>query len=61
MRLPCLKCSGESLGCEECHGSGNAKCEARGCDEDAICFNEDGKCLCEDCFTEWCCEAHARS
>lgn len=35
--------------CDACDGGGSAKCEARGCDEDAICFNEDGEALCEDC------------
>ena len=39
--------------CEECHGSGTAKCEARGCGDDAVLFNDDGEALCEDCFAEW--------
>lgn len=47
--------------CERCDGSGNEKCEARGCDENAIAFNEDGEALCEDCLTEWITENFARS
>jgi len=39
--------------CEACNGSGTQKCEARGCDEDAIAFNDDGDALCEDCLFEW--------
>lgn len=39
--------------CEICNGSGNQTCEARGCDEHAVCFNDDGEALCEDCFAEW--------
>ena len=46
--------------CEVCEGSGHETCEARGCNEKAVCHNEDGEALCEDCFTEWCCEVHAR-
>lgn len=29
-------------------------CEASGCDEDAVAFNDDGEALCEDCLLEWC-------
>lgn len=47
--------------CEACDGSGNQKCEARGCSENAIAFNEDGEALCEDCFCEWQTKAFARS
>lgn len=39
--------------CEACDGSGNQKCEARGCNENAIAFNGDGEALCEDCLAEW--------
>lgn len=39
--------------CDECDGSGNARCEARGCSENAVVFNDDGEALCEDCFAEW--------
>lgn len=38
--------------CEECEGSGSAVCEARGCKEKAVAFNEDGEALCEDCLLE---------
>lgn len=38
--------------CEECEGSGSAVCEARGCKEQAVAFNEDGEALCEDCLLE---------
>lgn len=47
--------------CESCEGSGHQKCDARGCDENAVCFNEDGEALCEDCFSEWATENFARS
>lgn len=39
--------------CEDCGGSGNMVCEARGCHENAIAFNGDGEALCEDCLLEW--------
>lgn len=39
--------------CEECGGSGNMVCEARGCRELAVSFNDDGEALCEDCLAEW--------
>lgn len=39
--------------CDECDGSGNAICEARGCKENAVVFNDDGEALCENCFSEW--------
>lgn len=39
--------------CEACDGSGNQRCEARGCDENAVAFNDDGEALCEDCLLEW--------
>ena len=45
--------------CEACDGSGNFKCQSRGCDEDAVGFNEDGEALCEDCMIEWQTEAFA--
>lgn len=35
--------------CEACNGSGNQTCEARGCTEKAVAFNDDGEALCEDC------------
>lgn len=44
--------------CPVCEGSGTAKCEARGCDEDAVAFNDDGEALCPDCLTEWMMAAH---
>lgn len=59
MRLCCICCSGAGAvephhadPCEDCGGSGNQKCESRGCDEDAIGFDEDGRALCEDCLFE---------
>ena len=39
--------------CEDCSGSGNMACEARGCRENAVVFNDDGEARCEDCLTEW--------
>lgn len=39
--------------CTECDGSGNAKCEAHGCDEYAVAFNDDGEALCELCLADW--------
>jgi hypothetical protein len=39
--------------CDACDGSGNATCDARGCKEAAIAFNDDGEALCEDCLAEW--------
>lgn len=39
--------------CDDCDGSGNMMCEARGCDEQAVAFNDDGEALCEDCLMEW--------
>lgn len=47
-------------GCEFCEGSGNQKCEERGCSQDAIVFDEDGRALCEDCHIEWVTETFAR-
>lgn len=39
--------------CPHCKGSANQVCETRGCDEDAVGFNDDGEALCEDCLLEW--------
>lgn len=39
--------------CEECEGSGNARCDHRGCTNNAVAFDEDGRALCEDCLEEW--------
>lgn len=39
--------------CEACDGSGNETCHARGCNEQAVSFNDDGEALCEDCMIEW--------
>ena len=39
--------------CTACEGSGNQTCEARGCSEPAIAFNDDAEALCEDCLAEW--------
>lgn len=39
--------------CPACSGSGKQRCEARGCKEPAIAFNDDGEALCEGCLTEW--------
>lgn len=39
--------------CEACEGSGNQTCEARGCTETAVAFNEDGEAFCEDCLAQW--------
>lgn len=60
MRLPCSKCQGEGndpwdAACEGCGGSGTQGCEARGCKDQAIGFDEDGRALCEDCLSEWAC------
>lgn len=38
--------------CPYCHGSGTAICEAGGCDEPAIAFDDDGRALCEDCLSD---------
>lgn len=43
--------------CEACDGSGNQRCDARGCKENAIAFDEDGRALCEECLAEWQIEA----
>lgn len=39
--------------CPACKGSANQVCEARGCSEDAVGFNDDGEAMCEDCLLEW--------
>lgn len=39
--------------CPVCEGSGNAPCDARGCKEPAVAFNDDGEALCEDCLADW--------
>ena len=39
--------------CDACEGSGNQVCEERGCDEPAVCFDDDGRALCGDCHFEW--------
>lgn len=39
--------------CPVCDGSGYQVCEARGCDQPAIAFNDDGEALCDDCLMEW--------
>ena len=39
--------------CETCDGSGSHACEARGCIEIAVAFNEDGEAFCEDCIAQW--------
>jgi hypothetical protein len=39
--------------CEVCDGSGDHMCDARGCVEKAVAFNDDGEALCEDCLAEW--------
>jgi DnaJ-class molecular chaperone len=39
--------------CDACKGSGNQACEARGCSEPAVAFNDDGEALCEDCLSDW--------
>lgn len=39
--------------CDACDGSGAQVCDGRGCTEPAVCFNEDGQALCEDCFMAW--------
>ena len=43
--------------CEACEGDGQQRCEARGCSEKAVAFNDDGEALCEDCLAEWAMEA----
>lgn len=47
--------------CEACDGTGNQECEERGCHENAVCFDEDGRALCEDCHMQWITENFARS
>lgn len=39
--------------CDACEGGGDHMCEARGCTEKAVAFNDDGEALCEDCLAEW--------
>ena len=39
--------------CDACDGSGNQRCESRGCNAVAVAFNDDGEALCEDCLFEW--------
>lgn len=39
--------------CPVCEGSGNQVCEARGCDQPANGFNDDGEAMCADCLSEW--------
>lgn len=39
--------------CDVCDGSGDQQCEARGCKEPAVAFNDDGEALCADCLMEW--------
>ena len=39
--------------CDVCEGSGSLTCEAKGCKEDAVGFNDDGEALCGDCLLEW--------
>jgi hypothetical protein len=65
--LTCTKCGGEGRRynsyefdtgqCEACEGSGHHLCEAKGCNEPATAFNDDGEALCQDCFFEWTTEA----
>lgn len=43
--------------CEACEGDGQQRCDARGCSEKAVVFNDDGEALCEDCLAEWVLEA----
>jgi len=39
--------------CDACDGSGNQQCEAKGCKEVAVGFNDDGEAMCQDCLMEW--------
>lgn len=39
--------------CEDCGGTGKTICEARGCKEEAVGFNDEGEAMCEDCLFEW--------
>jgi len=39
--------------CDACNGGGSQKCEHRGCNEDAVGFNDDGEAMCQDCLIEW--------
>lgn len=52
MRLNCIKCQGEGRKCQACDGTGDQRCEKRGCRSLAIGFNDDGEALCEDCLME---------
>jgi len=47
---PDVWCAGA---CPVCEGSGSQTCDARGCKEIAVAFNDDGEALCEDCMLEW--------
>lgn len=39
--------------CEDWGGTGKAICEARGCKEEAVAYNDDGELMCEDCLLDW--------
>ena len=39
--------------CDVCNGSGDEPCAARGCEQPAVAFNDEGEALCEDCLAEW--------
>lgn len=52
MHLKCLKCDGtgenDGVDCHDCNGSGEARCDRRGCKELGVVFDEDGRLLCGD-------------
>ena len=39
--------------CEECDGTGVARCQSRFCSNEGVGFNDGGELLCEDCLAEW--------
>ena len=45
--------------CNACSGSGDQECEARGCSDKAVSFNDDGEALCAGCIVEWATAAEA--
>jgi hypothetical protein len=56
-RIVCIKCQGAGRvfdsECADCEGSGNHVCDSKGCNMQAVAFNNDGKALCGDCLMDW--------
>lgn len=76
IRLPCVECGGSgrfTIGrpndpyaplyvCETCDGTGDARCEARGCNEiaaDAVVIGRNAIPMCAKHFEEWRADAEA--